>query len=302
MIAKRLMALAQASAEELDRLKAAVDGSQADLLVAKAGLDRAKLDLDATRIASPIDGQTGGTVLGMGNLATPTTTLVIVTSVDPLYVTFDVPERDLAHVQKLLQGSDGAVQMRIAGGDFSRTGKLEFVDNRVQVGTGTVGVRASLPNPGGSLLPGMSVTVRLATGEQHEEWLVPDTAVRLMRTGGYPFVLVAGPGNIVEWRRVTRTASRRSGQAVITSGIGPDDRVIVDSAYLRRRADPRPGSQRGEVTGHFWSRRISRLTRSVRCRTYAMLCRTALACLPVVWVMVRGRSGRVWVMIDSVRR
>ncbi len=227
-----------ANEREMSQAKGIVDEAQAGVLVGKAGLERAKLDLDATRITSQIDGQTGGTVLGVGNLAAPTTTLVTVVSSDPLYVDFSVDEHSIVRLRKLVQHGEVTAQVHLTGEEgFSRRGKVAFVDNRVDSKTGTALVRALLPNSGGDVLPGMFVRVRLSIGEQREELLIPTAAVRWVAVaadgGSYgrpvtPFVLVAGPKNVMEWRAVTPKEIVGDKQ-VITAGVGPDDRIIVNS-------------------------------------------------------------------------
>jgi multidrug efflux system membrane fusion protein len=233
---KRLRELANASTEEGDRAQAAVEEARANLLVAKAGLQRTQLDLDATRITAPIDGQTGGATLTAGNLAAPTTTLVTIVAADPIYVSFDVAEREVPALQKLLQRGALTVLVGLAGDTgFPRRGTVELVDNRVNPQTGTVGVRATLPNPARDILPGMFVRVRLTAGEPREELLVPQRAVTSFG-GDVSFVLVAGRDNTIEYRAVT-LGEQRGDQIVVTAGIGRDDRVITS-----RPGELKPGA------------------------------------------------------------
>jgi RND family efflux transporter MFP subunit len=208
--------------------KGTVDEAQAGVLVAKAGLERTRLDLDATRITSPIDGQTGGTVLSVGNLAAPTATLVTIVAADPVYVDFDVDERSILRLRKLFQHGDVTAQVGLSGdNDLPRHGKVVFVDNSVEPRVGTVRVRAVLPNSGGDILPGMFARVRLMIGEPREELVIPKAAVRQLNNGT-SFVLAVGAGNAIEWRAVTLGHGDDTRQGV-TAGIRPEDRVIVDS-------------------------------------------------------------------------
>jgi RND family efflux transporter MFP subunit len=216
-----------ASAEAVDHAKIAVDDARAGLLVAKAGLHRAQLDLDATRITSPIDGQTGGTVISVGNLAAPTTTLVTIVGTDPIHVYFAVPENSLFRVQKLVQGRSADAFIRLGSdADFSHRGKVDFVDNRVDPKTGTVRVRATLPNPKGEILPGMYAQIRLMMGENREELLIPRSAVSI--AGNTWFVLVVGPDNTIEWRAIL-PGQRIGDQQAVRAGIRPLDRVITNN-------------------------------------------------------------------------
>ena len=166
-------------------------------------------------------------MLGVGNLAAPTSTLVSVIATDPIYVDFDVPERELAHLRKLSQ--DGATPRFGLSGDrdFPLEGKVEFVDNHVDPSNGTVRVRASVPNAQWNILPGMFVRVQMPIGEPHEELLLPEIAVRHTNKGE-TFILVAGRDGVVEWRPVKIAPQPRDGQRVVSSGLKPDDRVIID--------------------------------------------------------------------------
>jgi RND family efflux transporter MFP subunit len=221
---------AVAGEEEAATARGAVDEAQAGMLVAKAGLERAKLDLDATRLTSPIDGQTGGTVLGVGNLATPAATLVTVVMANPVYVSFGVDDHAVLALRKLLQHGDVTAKLALAReADFSHTAKIAFVDNRVDLASGQIHVRAVLPNSGGDILPGMFARVRLILGEPREELALPNRAVRRTHQN-LPFVLIAGPGDVIEWRAVGMIGETANGELVVGSGVGPNDRVIIDES------------------------------------------------------------------------
>jgi RND family efflux transporter MFP subunit len=239
------------SADESARAKGAVDDAQAGARVAKSGLDRAKLDLDATRITSPIDGQTGGSVLGVGNLAAPTTTLVTIVSSDPTYVSFQMDENTALRVRKLFQSQGVTAQMAMSSENsvtFPYRGKVDYIDNRVEAGTGrasrVVHARAVLPNPGGEVLLGARVRVRLMIGDPREELLIPAAAIRYDTNNQGAFVLVVGTGNVIQWRPIA-PGLHDGDRVVVTEGIRPEDRVIVDSrlpaagvSIRVREADP----------------------------------------------------------------
>jgi membrane fusion protein, multidrug efflux system len=211
------------TSEEVERAQAAVDETRAALMVAKAGLDRAALDLSATRVAAPIDGQVGATVLDAGNLAGPATVLATIVTTDPIPVAFDIDERSYRRYRTTPHGP--TVQVGLSGEDgFPRAGKVEFVDNEVDPASGTVRVRAAVANPAGDILPGMSARVRLTVDQPRDEWLLPAAAVR--SDGVRPYVLVVGAGNAVEWRAVT-VGKEEGGRRAVTAGVGAADRVIV---------------------------------------------------------------------------
>jgi RND family efflux transporter MFP subunit len=225
---RKLVEAKSGSESDASHSRASFDDARAGLAVAKTGLERARLDLDATRITSPIDGQTGGRLIGVGNLATPDTTLVTVVAADPLYVEFQVPEDSIGILRKLFPSGDLIAQIGLARETgFPRRGKVVFVDNRVQPEVGAVRVRALLPNPDGDILPGMFAKVRLTFAKSKEELRLPNAAVRWL--GGVPSVLVPGPDNAIEWRRIEVSQSPPNAEEItILSGIGPETRVIVD--------------------------------------------------------------------------
>jgi RND family efflux transporter MFP subunit len=172
----------------------------------------------------------------MGNLAAPTTTLVTVLTMDPIYVNFLVPEHDLRRLKGLPPSQTAEALVKLAvDNDFQRKGKIIFTDNRVNA-NGSLHVRAALPNHDGDILPGMFATVRLMIGERQEELLVPQVAVHLDRASNQNFVLVASGNNAIEWRPVTigRLVGR---EYVVLAGLAPDDRIITTSP-----GDIKPGA------------------------------------------------------------
>lgn len=211
------------SSGEVEVAQSSAAEARAALMVAKAGLDRAALDLGATRVAAPIDGQVGAAVLDAGNLAGPTTVLATIVATDPIPVAFDIDERTFRRLRATTHGP--TVQVGLNGEDgFPRTGKVEFVDNEVDPASGTVRVRAAVANAAGDIIPGMSARVRLTVDQPRDEWLLPEAAVRT--EAGRQYVLVVGAGNAVEWRAVT-AGPVVDGRRAVTAGVGANDRVIV---------------------------------------------------------------------------
>jgi RND family efflux transporter MFP subunit len=229
---ERAQALKRAAAtgeDALSEARGAAEEAETEIMVAKANLARVQLDLEATRITSPIDGQTGGTVYGVGNLASPNTTLVTVISADPIYVEFLVAENSIARVRKLFQDGNLSVRVKLPGdAGFDHDLSIVFVDNRVDPPNRTVKLRGVLPNRDGRILPGMSVQVRLMSGTLKEQLRLPKSAVRFA-DGNVTYVLLPGRGDSIEWRRVEVSHSQpNEEELIIISGISADDRVIVD--------------------------------------------------------------------------
>jgi RND family efflux transporter MFP subunit len=222
---ERLRAGGHAPQDELDRLAGGREEARAGSQAAKAALERARLDLDATRVTAPIDGRAGRPLLDAGNLAGPATPLVTVVATDPAHAAFDVDERTFLRLRTLLQAGRPAALIGLAGDDgFPRRGRVEFADNRADPATGTVRVRAAFPNPGGEVVPGLAARVRVVTDEPRPALLVPEAAVGT--ADGRPYVLVVGPNDGVEWRAVT-VGPADGGLRVVRDGLTAEDRVIV---------------------------------------------------------------------------
>ena len=144
--------------------KNTVDVDQAQVEAAEAAVENAKLNLEYCYIHSPIEGRAGARLVDVGNVVqTNTTPLLLIQRLDPIYADFTVTERDLPDVQKQMAHGNLTAQVRLPsdGEDGGRAGKLTFLDNAVQNGTGTVNLRATVPNSDHHFWPGQFVNVRL---------------------------------------------------------------------------------------------------------------------------------------------
>jgi multidrug efflux system membrane fusion protein len=222
---EKLISRGGVSETELSQFKATSDEARAGQLAAKAALERAQLDLDATNITAPIDGQTGRLLLDVGNLAGPTTSLVTIVATDPVCAAFNIDERSYQRLRPALQKGAVTVLMGLSGQDAPTwRGKVDFVDNQADARTGTIQARATFANADGAILPGLFAHVRVIVGESKVEWLVPAAAVRM--DGDRASVLVVGTANTVERRAVTLGTLVGESRNV-TVGLAADDRVIV---------------------------------------------------------------------------
>jgi RND family efflux transporter MFP subunit len=226
-----------ASQDTLDKALADRDTVQATLMADKADLEAKQLDLDFTRIEAPITGRvsrfevTEGNVVQSGqNGGTLLTTLV---SVDPMYVYFDVDERTLLLVRRLIQTGairnvqETAFPISVGLADepnFPRTGLVNFMDNRVDPGTGTLRLRAVIENPDAMLTPGLFVRCHLPLGEPHRMILVTEQA--LGSDQGQKYVYVVNDQNEAVYRPV-KVGRLYGGLRVIESGLATTDKVIV---------------------------------------------------------------------------
>jgi len=214
------------SREDYDTKKNAVDVSQAQVEAAQAALETAKLNLEYCYIYSPIDGRAGARLVDIGNVVQANTTaLLSIQRVDPIYAIFTITERDLPEVQKLMaQGLKAQVWLATDQPNSPRSGKIEFLDNAVQNGTGTVNLRATIPNADRHFWPGQFVNVKLVLSTQRGAVLVPNEATQISQKG--PFVFVVKTDDTAELRPVV-LGQRQGTDVAIASGVGAGERVVV---------------------------------------------------------------------------
>ena len=222
---------------EFERQTAAREMARAKMEAAKAALERARLDLDWTKVTAPISGRTSRSFVDAGNLVQggfgAGTVLTRIVTKDPIHVYLDVDERTvLTCQQKIREGKmqkyrDTLIPLRLGLANeegFPHEGGVDFVDNRVDASTGTLRVRGKFDNPQSILVPGLFARVRLMMGEAGQAIFVSERALGFDQ--GQRYVLVVSAKNEVEYRRVTVGAL--DGQLrVIEEGVGPEDRVIV---------------------------------------------------------------------------
>ncbi len=242
------------SQQQLDQDQAAVEEAEARLKSSRASTKVYKLNVDFTRVTSPIDGQVSRYYYTIGNLVNQDQTLLTtIVSLDPMYAYFDMDEPTLLRIRRAVneglikRPADGVIPvlMGLQGEEgYPHRGKINFVNNQVNPTTGSISVRGVFPNPkgaGGSRLlsPGMFVRIRLPIGEPHPALLVVDRAISSDQ--GLKYVYVLGADNKLEYRRVTTGAAQEDGLRVITSGLNPDDRVVVGGLQqVRPRMVVRP--------------------------------------------------------------
>jgi RND family efflux transporter MFP subunit len=224
-------------------------------------LRRAELDLRFTKVRSPVDGQVGRAMVTRGNLVQSGemggTLLATVVSVDPMWAYFDVDDLAFQQIKSLLNRRDesGAevpppVELGLAGEQgFPHVGVIDFVDNQVDPGTGTLKVRGRFKNDKGMLTPGLFAQIHLPLGHSHKAILVSDRAVDTDQ--GVKVVYVVDTNNTVE-KRLVRLGKQHDGLREILpgtkpgEGIKPGERVIVEGIQRVRggdKADPQPDPQ-----------------------------------------------------------
>jgi membrane fusion protein (multidrug efflux system) len=216
----------------LDQRAADEAAAQASVMEAQAALDQAEINLGYTEIRSPIDGRIGLAIVTKGNLVqTSSGKLATIVSQDPIYVTFQVSQRNLLdYFRRRAEdpGKNTHVNVRIKlpnGTIYPHPGMSDFLDVQVDPTTDTVTVRATVPNPEHVLIPGGVVGVTVERGAPKSTLTIPQAAVLLDQAGRY--VLVVGSDKKVEQRRIT-TGADQGRDIVVSDGLKEGEQVIVE--------------------------------------------------------------------------
>lgn len=216
----------------VEQAQAEVGKVEGQIVQLQGALKNAELELSYTDVTAPFDGRVGLTDVDLGAFVAPDgTTLVALSSIDPIYVTFPVPEAVLLEVRKRHTSDSGEVgtpqaQITLANGDlYDQDGSVEVVDTVVQQGTDTILIRAVFANPDGLLRDGQLVTIELI--EQDSEMSLTFPAQGLQRDqGGYFVYTVAADGTAA---KTPIQVDRLSGTSVVVaSGLSEADEVIVE--------------------------------------------------------------------------
>jgi len=233
--AKMLQRRQAVGQDEVERMAADHAEAEANLAARRANLEISRLNLAYTKLTSPIDGRISRPLIDAGNLVVAdTTSLATVIATDPMFVSFDVDERTVLRLRSAKPEGrvkpDGRAEISVSCGladdaGFSRQGKLDSTDIRVDPATGTLRFRAVLPNTDGILLPGMSVRVRLTTSAPHKALLVPDSSLAFDH--GQSYVLVLTTHNVLQ-RRDVKTGPLHDGMRSVPEGLTAEDWVITD--------------------------------------------------------------------------
>jgi multidrug efflux system membrane fusion protein len=212
--------------QDYDTRKNAVDVGQAQVKQNEAAVESARLNLEYTSIHSPIDGRAGHRLVDPGNIVTAnTTTLLSVERMDPIYADFTSTESDLSDVQRASQKHALRVEVRLPDDPKPEIGQLTFLDNSVQSSSGTVLLRATVPNGSRHLWPGQFVNVRLILETIPKAVLVPAAAAQDSAKG--PFVYVVKDDSTAELRPV-KLGQRQGDLVVISSGVQAGERVVMN--------------------------------------------------------------------------
>jgi len=241
-----LAAARAASQEELEARQATLRSGAAQVAAAQAALQARALDVGFTRVTAPISGRISYRRVDPGNSVTADqTVLTTIVSTDPLYFTFQGSEALLLKYQRSGAGGQGTpVRVRLADeGEYKHAGKLDFVDNAIDAGSGTIRARAIIANGDGFLKPGMFGNLRLEASKAYPALLVPDTAI--IADASRRIVYVVGKDGTVEARPV-EVGPLMDGLRVIRSGVTRNDRVVI-GGIQRARPGQKVTPQAGKI-------------------------------------------------------
>ena len=228
---KELVRNSNISQATLDQRAADEEAAHAGVLETQAQLAQAEINLGYTEISSPIDGRIGLAAFTVGNLVQPSSgKLATIVSQDPIYVIFQVSQRNILEYRRRVAESDSNTHVTIHiklpdGSPYPHPGLSNFLDVQVDATTDTVSVRAQVPNPAGLLTAGGVVGVTVERGAPRMALTVPQSAVLLDQAGRY--VLLVDAEKKVEQRRVT-IGVEQGRNVVVTDGLKAGELVIVE--------------------------------------------------------------------------
>ncbi|MEI9991775.1 MAG: efflux RND transporter periplasmic adaptor subunit [Rhizomicrobium sp.] len=214
------------------------DDAEAAYLVAKANVDAARLNLGYTQIRSPIDGKTGAIMIQPGNQITPSgsgmtsvgvtnpaaSTLVVITQMRPIKISFALPQADLPRIQKRLATQGMVATLTPQGGGTPLTATVDFVGNQVSDQTGTIELRATFANENEALVPGQLVDVGVVLDTIKGATTVPHDAVNLGPNTSFVYVVKNGVAQMVTVKVISDDGTSAAIQGLVKAG----DAVITD--------------------------------------------------------------------------
>ena len=214
------------SREQYDLIKTNADAAEAVVEADKAAVENAKVQLSYCYIYSPVNGRVGSLLVNEGNLVrvNDAAPLVVINQVNPIYVTFSVPEQHLGDLKRHMSAGTLRVDASFQSDDGRpEQGKLEFVDNAVDRSTGTIKLKAAFANTDRRLWPGQFINVALTLTTEPNAVVVPSEAVQVGQEGQHVFVVQ--PDKRVEVRPIT-LGTTSGGEAVITKGWPPANKLF----------------------------------------------------------------------------
>ena len=232
------------SRSSYDQRRQEKEAAQASLMAAQAAMANARLDLEYTRIIAPVAGRISDRRVDIGNLVTEETLLTTIVALNPIYFVFDMNEADfLGYQRAVLAGQLPSTRDRstivklklVDEDDWGREGRMNFVDNVVAEGSGTVRARAEVLNPEHLIVPGQFGRIQIPGSPEYEAILIPDEAI--VTDQSQKLVMTVTEDDRIEPRAI-RPGPRELGLRIVRSGLEPTDRIVINGLMRVR-----PGMQ-----------------------------------------------------------
>jgi multidrug efflux system membrane fusion protein len=217
--------------QQYDDMLTNSEALKAEVKADQATVENARLNLEYCRMTAPISGRTGSLLVHQGNMvmANASNPLVVIHQIQPIYVSFTVPEQYLSEIRQY--SAAGRLTVRVYSPDEEqniRSGELSFIDNTVDTSTGTILLKAIFPNEDKVLWPGEFVNVVILLKEIENAVVIPSQAVQAGQDGNYVFVVKADM--TVESRPVT-ISYRQNNEVMVEKGLEPGERVVTDGQF-----------------------------------------------------------------------
>lgn len=243
-----------ASKQTVDTQKALIAQLTAQLKGDDAAIDNARTQLAYTTITSPIDGRTGIRLVDPGNIvhATDTGGMVVVTQLEPISVIFTLPEESLDELTAALaQGPVSAAALSRDGQQALDSGAVALIDNEIDQTTGTIRIKATLPNKQRRLWPGEFVSMRVLARTERQALTIPESALQRGPEGMFTYVVQ--PDSTIKVAQLS-VGAQRDGIAVIEKGLNAGDKVVSSNQYRLQpgshiRANASPGTEVARSAG-----------------------------------------------------
>jgi membrane fusion protein, multidrug efflux system len=215
------------SKQQVDAAGAAANAMAATVAADKAAVETAKINLEYTSIYSPINGRTGSVGVKEGNLvkANDVPILVTINQIEPIYVSFSIPEQQLAELKQYSNTKSLKVDAAPQGSTQHFQGRLTFIDNSVDLTTGTIKLKATFDNAAHALWPGQFADVNLTLKSQPNAIVVPTAALQTSQNGTYVYVVEQ---DLTAKQQPVKVGWNVGEDTVIASGLQPGERVVTD--------------------------------------------------------------------------
>jgi multidrug efflux system membrane fusion protein len=228
--AQRYQALYKAGVgtkEQYDQMQSTAEAQEAAVQADQAAVQSAQLQLGYCQIYAPVSGRTGALQVYPGNVvkANSTPALIVINQVNPIYMSFSVPQQYLGDVQKFMARGLLRVEATPYGDTKPETGYLTFIDNTVDSTTGTVALKATFQNGDYRLWPGQFSTVLLRLAEDENATVVPTQAVQTGQGGDYIYVVKS---DMTVDKRSVKVGRTAGSDTVVLSGVQPGETVVTD--------------------------------------------------------------------------